>query len=192
MRRALNRRLAGEQAGFTLVELLVGATMGVIVMGAVASLVISAMKAQPKISKNAQNISTARWALERMTREIRDGVSVEPTKSTTSKVSFRTYVRHTACGGTTLAASGTPAIECQVTYECTTTTCSRIEAAPGIYTGTAVTIFKGINNASVFTYSPNATEPTYVGVTLHLPNSTGAGDLTVSDGASLRNATLSN
>ena len=100
----MNRRLAGGEAGFTLVELLVGATMGVIVMGAVGSLVISAVRAQPKISKTAQNISSARWVMERLTRELRNGVAVDPTKATASTVSFRTYVRHTTCGSTTLPA----------------------------------------------------------------------------------------
>jgi Tfp pilus assembly protein PilV len=192
VRRVLNRTLGGDQAGVTLVELLVGMTMGVIVLGAVGMMVISAMKDQPKITKRAQNITTARWVLERLTREIRNGVAVDPTKATASKVAFRTYVRHTACGSTVASPSGTPAIECQVIYECTTTACTRIEAAPGIYTGTAKTIFTGIDDANVFSYSPNATEATYVGITLHLPNPSGTGDLTVSDGASMRNATLDN
>jgi hypothetical protein len=44
----------------------------------------------------------------------------------------------------------------------------------------------------VFSYKPNAESATYIGITLRLPNPNGEGeDLTVSDGASLRNATLS-
>jgi hypothetical protein len=53
-------------------------------------------------------------------------------------------------------------------------------------------MFNGLStSSSVFTYSPSTTAPTYVGVTLKIPNPSGAGALTVSDGASLRNATLS-
>lgn len=191
MRRALSRRLAipGSEAGFTLVELLVASAMGVVVLGAVGSLVISAMRAQPQISKRAQNISTARWVLERLTREIRDGVKVD--NATASAVSFETYVRHTTCGGTTPLASSLPSIKCEVTYTCTTTSCSRTEAAPGVYTGTATPIFEGINSSNVFSYSPSAAAPTYVKVTLQMPNPSGPAALTVSDGASLRNATLS-
>ena len=74
--RRLPSRGRGE-GGFTLVELLVASAMGVVVMGAVASLVISAVRDQPKISKQAQNISTARYVLERLTHELRNGVAVK-------------------------------------------------------------------------------------------------------------------
>jgi uncharacterized protein with FMN-binding domain len=181
------RRNRGD-AGITLVELLVASTMGVVVMGAVASLVISAVRTQPHISKQAQNITTARWVMERLTHEIRNGVVVS--KATASEVSFQGYVRHTACGGTTPPAAEVPAIKCQITYTCNTTSCSRIESEPGTYTGTSVPVFSGINSNQVFAYSPNAGEATYVKITLRLPNPTGTGALTVSDGASLRNATL--
>ncbi|HEY8083222.1 MAG TPA: prepilin-type N-terminal cleavage/methylation domain-containing protein [Solirubrobacterales bacterium] len=190
--RALNARLAGcrREGGFTLVELLVASTMGVVVLGAVGSLVVSAMKTQPQISERAQDVSTARWVLERLTREIRNGVKVD--KATASSVSFETYVRHSTCGGSGVLASTSPAIKCEVTYTCsaTTTKCTRIEAAPGVYTGTARTIFEGIGSSSVFSYVPNAAEATYIEVTLTMPNPRGPAALTVSDGASLRNATL--
>jgi Tfp pilus assembly protein PilW len=190
---AIRRRLGSgrSEAGFTLMELLVTMTMGVIVMGAVAALLITAVKAEPQITAKSQNISTARWVLERLTREIREGVAVAPERATASEVSFRTYVRSTTCAGGT-PPSGTPAIECQVTYRCTVTSCTRTQSAPGVYTGTPITIFSGIDNANVFSYTPSAAEPTYVKVTLHFPNPSGGGDLTVTDGASMRNATLSN
>jgi type II secretory pathway pseudopilin PulG len=166
----MRRRLRGEkrEAGYTLIELLVGSAMGVVVMGAVASLVISAVRAQPTISKQAQNITTARWVLERMTREL----------------------RHSTCGGTASLPSDSPSIKCEITYECTTSYCSRKESAPGTFGGTPTRIFSGINSDQVFSYAPNAAEATYVKVTLRLPNPRGTGALTISDGASLRNATL--
>ncbi len=192
MRRAPRRRpggLGGED-GLTLVELLVAAAMGVILLGAVGSLLVSAVRDQPKLSKRAANVSTARWVLERLTREIRNGVAVD--KATASSVSFRTYVRRTACGGSGALPSGSPAIVCQVTYTCDTTSCSRIEADPGVETGPATTIFSGIDSSEVFSYSPSPSEATYVGVTLRIPNPSGPSALTVTDGASLRNAILSN
>ncbi len=192
MKKALRKnwrraRLGGER-GFTLIELLVSMTMGVVVLGAVGSLVVSAMRSQPAISERAQDISTARWVLERLTREIRNGIRVD--KATSSSVSFETYVRHTTCGGTTLLASTKSPIKCEVTYTCTTTACSRTEAAPGVYTGKATQIFEGIDSSSVFAYTPSAKEATFIKVTLHIPNPAGHAPLTVSDGASLRNATL--
>lgn len=197
------RRFARDEAGLTLVELLVASAMSVILVGAVGSMVISSVRTQPQVSKRAQNVSSARWVLERLTREIRNGIRVDV--ATASKVSFLTYVRRTACGGSTALPSGTPAIKCEVTYECTTTYCSRIEANDGVYTGTPTKIFSGINSSSVFCYVPSTESDsltcgtaastkgtTYVGVSLRIPNPSGPSNLTVSDGASLRNATLSN
>lgn len=179
-----------DESGFTLIELLIASAMGVILLGVAGTLVISAVGDQPKLSERAANISTARWVLERLTREIRNGVVVD--KATASSVSFKTYERHTTCGATTALASSSPSIVCEVTYTCSTTSCTRLEANSGVYTGTPTTIFSGINSSSVFTYSPSAAAATYIGVTLRMPNPTGSGALTVSDGASLRNATLAN
>ncbi len=188
--RRLPRR-AGEEEGLTLIELLVASAIGVILLGAVGSMVVAAMHGQPEVSGRAQNISSARWVLERLTRELRSGVVVET--ASPSEVSFRTYVRHTTCGSAEAPPSSTPAIECKVTYSCTATVCSRAEADPkSAEAGTATTIFRGIDDSSVFSYAPNTEEPTYVGITLHIPNPSGPADLTVSDGASLRNATLEN
>jgi prepilin-type N-terminal cleavage/methylation domain-containing protein len=180
-------RIRSEESGFTLVELLVASAMGAIVMSSVAMLMISAVRDQPRISQQAQNISTARWVLERMTRELRGGIALVDT--TSSKVSFEAYVRHTTCGGTAQLPSTASPIVCLVTYECTTTACFRSEAPKGGGSGTPRQIFSGIDSNQVFTPVPSE-EPTYVKVTLRLPNPSGNGDLTISDGASLRNATL--
>jgi type II secretory pathway pseudopilin PulG len=192
MRAALRARLAerdGED-GFTLVELAVAAAMGVVLMAAIATLVIGAVRSQPEISKRAENISTARWVLERMIREIRNGLVVDPSRATSSEVSFRTYVRRTSCGGSGTLASTSPAILCQVTYTCVAATCRRDEVEPGNTPGTGVRFFTGLSNPNVFSYFPNAEDPTYIGVTLHIKNPTGPGDITISDGASMRNAVL--
>ncbi|HEX3325120.1 MAG TPA: hypothetical protein VHR65_08340 [Solirubrobacterales bacterium] len=188
------RRLGGfrSEAGMTLTELLIASAMGVVLMAAVVPLLIGALRAQPKISQKSANIQTARFVLERMTRELREGVVVDKATSTSS-VSFQTYVRQTTCGGTTVSASTSPAIKCEVTYSCAAESCTRRETEPGVYTGGSLTtIFTGLSNsANVFSYSPNTTAPTYVGVTIAIPNPGGGGGaLTVSDGASLRNATL--
>jgi type II secretory pathway pseudopilin PulG len=190
MRSGRNLLSPRDESGLTLVEMLVAMTLGVVVMGGVLILLIGAMRSQPRLEKQSTNIQTARFVLERLTREIRNGIVVD--KATASSVSFQTYVRHTACGGSTMSASTAAATKCEVTYTCSGSSCSRTEAIPGTYTGTAVTIFSGLNNsASVFSYKPNSTSPTYVEVTLKVPNSSGSGSLTVSDGASMRNATLS-
>jgi Tfp pilus assembly protein PilW len=188
----MGRRLAvgGSEAGLTLVELLVASAMSVILLGALGSMLVSAMKHQPELTKRADNISTARWVLERMTREIRNGVRVD--NATPTSVSFQTYVRHATCGSVTPLESASPSIKCEVTYNCTPASCSRIEAAPKVFTGTETMIFSGIDDANVFTYLPNETAPTYIGIRLHIPNPSGSSATTVSDGASLRNSILAN
>jgi hypothetical protein len=199
IRRVLSR--ASREDGLTLVELLVASAMSIVLLGAIGSMVISAMRTQPSISKRSQNISSGRYVLDRMTHEIRNGIRVD--RATASEVSFLTYVRRTACGASTQPAATAPAMKCEVTYKCTTTACSRIEAAEGKFTGTAKNIFTGLSSSNVFCFVPSGeTDPltcgtttvpaktTYVGVKLRFPNPTGGGALTVSDGASLRNAIL--
>ncbi|HEX3174332.1 MAG TPA: hypothetical protein VHQ43_08970 [Solirubrobacterales bacterium] len=182
-------RLDSEE-GMTLIEMLVAATMSVVLVAAASSMLISAVRTQPKLSKRAQNISTARVALERMTREIRNGIAVY--EASGSKVSFKTQVRTTSCGSGTASTAGQPAIQCRVTYSCTTTACTRTETAPEVTSGgTPVAIVSGLDSSKVFTYSPED-EPTYIGVTLHIPNPEGSDDLVVSDGAGLRTLSLPN
>ncbi len=187
----------------TLIELLVAMIMGVIVVGGATSMLISAVRTQPQQQEQAQSISTARFELERMTREIRNGTSVAATSS--SNVSFVTRVRRTACGGAVPTSTSTPSIQCQIVYSCTTSSCTRTEREVGSTSGgTSTTVVTDIDSSSVFCFVPSAnadptecgpakggTAPTYIGLTLSVPNPRGSGHLTISDGASLRGATLS-
>jgi type II secretory pathway pseudopilin PulG len=181
------------EAGFTLIELLVATGIGIALLGVVSALMVSALRGQPRVTDKTADVETARWVLDRMTAELRNGIVVD--SATPSSVSFQAYVRRTACGGSTLPAATAPSIKCQVTITCTATpkSCTRSEAAAGqVGKGTPVTVFTGLSNgATVFTYLPSSTSPTYVKVTLTLPDPSGGGDnLTVSDGATLRNAVL--
>jgi len=187
----------------TLIELLVAMIMGLIVVGGATAMLISAVRAQPKQQEQAQSITTARHELERMTREIRNGVSV--TASNSNGVSFVARVRRSECGGAAATSATTPAIQCQIVYSCTTSSCTRTERKVGTTSGgTPRTIVTGIDSSEVFCFVPSAnvdptqcaaakagTSPTYIGVTLHVPNPSGSGNLTITDGASLRSATLS-
>jgi Tfp pilus assembly protein PilW len=205
MRARLRRRLRvyDSEAGMTLIEILVALIMGLIVVGGATAMLISAVRDQPKQQKQAESVDTARFELERMTREIRNGVSV--TSSAPNGVSFVARVRRVTCGGAVSTSQSSPAIQCQIVYSCTTTACTRTERAVGATSGGVVsTIVTGINSSEVFCFvpsvNPDPTEcgpaqasksPTYIGVTLRVPNPSGPGLLTVSDGASMRSATLS-
>jgi type II secretory pathway pseudopilin PulG len=182
----IRARLGENEAGLTLIELLVASAMGVVLMAGVTTVLIGALRAQPKASANAGNVQTARFVLDRMTRELRNGFSVSEAKQTT--VSFETYVRHSSCGSSAPLGPTYPSIRCQVRYTCEAGACKRTETNPGVLTGgTPVTVVKGISSATVFNYPSS----TYVKVTLVIPSSGGGSDTTtISDGASLRNATL--
>ncbi len=187
----------------TLIELLVAMIMGIIVVGGATAMLISAVRTQPQQQEQAESISTARFELERMTREIRNGTSV--TVASPSNVSFVARVRRTTCGGSVPTSASAPSIQCQIVYGCTTASCTRIERAVGsISGGTPATIVRDIDSSAVFCFVPSAntdptecgpakagTSPTYIGLTLSVPNPRGSGHLTISDGASLRGATLS-
>lgn len=191
------------EAGVTLIEILVATIMGLIVVGGATAMLISAVRDQPKQQQEAESITTARFELERMTREIRNGVSV--TTANSNGVSFVARVRRKSCGGGPSTSPSTPAIQCQIVYGCTASSCTRTEREVGKTTGgVPTTIVRGINSAAVFCFVPSAnadptecgvpktgTSPTYVGITLNVPNPSGSGSLTITDGASLRSATLS-
>lgn len=186
------RRGARDESGLTLIELIVAAGMSVVIVGAAGSMLISAVRSQPRLSERAQNISKARWVQERMTREIRNGVRVYYAEG--SRVEFLASVRRTACGEGAEEEADKPAIQCRIAYTCVNGTCSRRETDLGVESGPETTIVSGLSDDDVFSFeppvdpgAPEATEHVeYVGVTLNIPNPEGQGDLTVSDGATLR------
>ena len=192
-----------DESGLTLIEMLVAALMSVIVVGAACAMLISAVKDQPGLSRKAQNVTTARYQLERVVREIRDAVKVE--KATTTEVQLLTRTQKTTCGGTTSASPDVQRPQCRVTYQCSGTTCTRSEATEGGTTvGTKTIALTGIESANVFCFVPSTEAdpskcgaprtgegpPTYVGVNLQVKNPEGPGILTISDGASLRTETF--
>lgn len=183
----LRARLGRGEAGMTLVELLVAAAMSVILVGAATAMLISAVRDQPKLSKKTQEISTARYVLERMTREIRNGIFVYAGASG-SKVEFKTRVRRSACGEGVEEDPGEPAIECRVTYDCSSgTSCTRSETDPSEpgSSGAPRTLVSGLVSSEVFNYEPPS-NPSFIGVALNIANPEEKGALTVTDGAGLR------
>jgi Tfp pilus assembly protein PilW len=176
------RRLRRDSHGLTLPELLVASTLGVIVFGAAATVFIATQRAQPAVDTRARAIQQARFTIDRMTRELRQGWSA-PT-ATATQLSINTFVPSVSCGG----AAGTTAIPCRVTYTCTAGTCMRTEAQTnGTAPGPAEKIVTGLSSNNVFSYQPSASAPDYVGVVLAFPGAHGSNAVTLTDGTSLRN-----
>ncbi len=171
--------------GLTLIELLVASAMGVVIAGAAITLLITSLHQQPRITGQAEQVGEARVAMDRIVRDLRQGSGVSETP-TAKKLILTTYVHATSC---TAAPSATAtAIKCRVTYECSSGTCTRrVATTTGPATeGTAVTLISGLSSNEIFSYSPSATAPTYIGVKLVLPASSGSNTTTLEDGAALR------
>jgi hypothetical protein len=202
MIRGIHGRLsqADREAGVTLVELLVASMMSVILVGAASSMIISAVRDQPALSKKSQNVTTARWQLERIVRDLRNGEQLEV--MTASQVRMIALVRRASCGGSPQSDLEADAIPCRVQYSCSGDTCTRAEGPPaeGASVGTPRPALTGIENPDeVFCFVPSTapdptecgpagTNPTCVGVQLEVPNPDGPGHLSIADGASLRTA----
>jgi len=187
MRLQLHRtRPRGGEAGHTLVELLVAASMFLGLLAVGLAVLPMVLRSEPRISERAAGIAEGRVLIERLTRELRQGSDVQAATSTS--LAFLTYVRRTQCGGGTVTET---AIQCRVTYSCQGGTCTRTERNPdGTGTAGPVQLAEGLQSA-LFGYLPNAAAPEYVTVSLAFPAEGGDDAVTLEDGANLRNAGLS-
>lgn len=208
MKRLRRRSVLKDESGLTLIEMLVAAMMSVIIVGASCAMLISAVRDQPALSGKAQNVTTARYQLERIVREVRNGIVVDP-GSTSSHVTMTVRLRRVACGGAAQTNASAEPIECKVIYDCSGSSCTRTEATLGnTPVGTTAIALSGIGSTGVFCFVPSAEadptrcgprqegekakSPTYIGVNLEVPDPEGPGLLTISDGATLRSAAYGN
>jgi prepilin-type N-terminal cleavage/methylation domain-containing protein len=183
---AVRRRAAAlrrEERGFTLIELLIATSLGLVVIGAALTMFVGAIHSQPRDTSKVAAMQEARIAVDRITRELRQGLEVVTTPApTTSRLEIVTYVKAATCGGATASTS----IPCRVIYACSGTTCTRTVAQPsGSAPGPAVRVASGLASPNVFNYSPSTVDPSYVGVSLSI---NGSGQpFTLGDGVTLRN-----
>jgi prepilin-type N-terminal cleavage/methylation domain-containing protein len=186
------RQTARAESGMSLIELLVAMSIGIVVIAGGAKMLVAAVKSQPRAASHATAVQTAQTAMDRMTRELRQGSSV--VTATASQLAMITYVDAGTCGG---AASST-AISCRVTYACASGTCTRTVSQPnGSSPGTPTTVVKGLSSSNVFSYVPNTGGSSncaatgsgtlsYVCVNLVFNGSDGRNAITLSDGVALR------
>ena len=179
-RKAL-RALRHQERGFTLIELLIATMMGLVVVGAALTMFIGGVRSEPRTATKVAAIQEARVVLDRITRELRQGIEVNSPSA--SKLEIVTYVKATTCAG----AAASTSIPCKVTYACGGDTCTRTVANPdGTGAGAAVKVIDGLVSPAVFDPAPN-TNPTYVGIDFVLLS--GDDDpVELGDGVALRNA----
>lgn len=185
-------RVIAEQSGFTIVELLLAAMIGLILIAVASTVFITAGRSQPGQVQRGTAIELARTTMERLTREVRQGSTVYP--STASQLSLLTYVNRATCGG----AHSSMAIQCKVTYACTAGSCTRAEAPPPGASGSAgpaLTVVSGLSSSNIFKYTPTCSAtstsgtPGYICVTLTFPGVNGDDAITVQDGVAPLNPT---
>jgi prepilin-type N-terminal cleavage/methylation domain-containing protein len=177
--------LRRSERGFTLIELLVATTIGIMVLGGAVTVFLGAVRSEPRTSSHVTAVQEGRVVLERITRELRQGVEVVDTPTpTASQLALVTYVKQSTCGGAPAANS----IACRVTFTCDEGACSRVVELPGGGSpGAPTQLVSGLATTNVFTYAPSAAEPSYVGVELAFSTQPGTDPVVVADGAALRN-----
>lgn len=172
--------LRREQRGLTLIELLIAASVGLVVVGGALAMFVGAIRSEPRTASKVAAIQQARTTVERITRELRQGL--ETPTATSSQLAIVTYVKAATCGGVAASTS----IPCRVTYTCSAGKCTRVVAQPnGTAPGPAVQVASDLASNSVFSYLPSSTDPTYVGVSLAVTSN--SEPVTLSDGVALRN-----
>jgi type II secretory pathway pseudopilin PulG len=154
-RQAADPRCA--ETGFALVELLVVASLLIVVLGAILALGETTQRLAPKESERAHVIREAQVGLHRMTRELRHAYQELPTVAapTVSGSTMQASVR--GAGGTTRT----------VRYDCDEahptdqayTRCIRQVFSGGSWSSGEVVIDRVLNGAAVFALTP----PDYVG-----------------------------
>ena len=185
MRRARKAICRGsrDEGGFTLVELLLAATLSLVVIGGAVAVFTAGVHSEPRVTSRTASIQQARVVMERMTRELRQGASV-PT-SGASQLATVTYAPSASC--TASATEGA----CRVTYTCATGRCTRAVANPdGTAASAATEVVTGISNSSaVFDYDFEAGTGNvrYVQITLTFAAEDGNDGITLRDGVALRN-----
>lgn len=171
-------RLARGQRGSAIAELLVACIVGTVLVGAALTVYLVALRGEQTTATRAGGLDRAHVAVERMTRELRQGGSIA--SSTINTIVFETYVR------------GMSPPQRRVRYDCSeASTCTRAVAPTGTNTfGTPVRLVTGLDpTVPVFT----VTGTKQVTVDLKLRDTTDAAasrtlNSQVSDGATLRNA----
>jgi len=180
------------EAGFTLVELLVGIAMALVVTMAAVSMFTAMTRKQPEVTQAADIVGTARNAVEKLTIDIRQGQSASVPNAHELNLVI-------PCSVITAGDTG----NCEISYRCTqevgrtTSSCTR-------QFGTKIkTVITGLSTKEIFCVFPTSevgkecgaqgtTAPRYVGVNLEFPNhkrAVGISSTTVlEDGAALHNS----
>jgi Tfp pilus assembly protein PilW len=184
-------RRAGEEGGFTLVEVLVATSAALVLFVATMALLDSSTRIQARDTEWALTLEQDRGGLSRMVREIRGATKVEEAK--TNSIVFLAQIAGT---------------NWKIKYECAVVQtgtalneCVRLAAEEGkaLPASGPRVVSALVNGSEVFSYSPSSASPTVATVKLELPaqgtlKQTGGGlkhTVVLEDAAFMRNLYLS-
>jgi competence protein ComGC len=172
------KSLLRDERGFTMAEMLVVIPLMLLIFFAVFNLYEVSVREQDRGDARVRGIVQQKNGLERMTRELRDSVSLKYQNSEVLDAQI---------------SSGGP----WARYDCSGTSCKRYQGATqGSLTTGPVTIVGSVHSAEFQTLSnnggtlvPDYVNPTYVAVTLRVSVKGATNPLVLSDGFNLRNLT---
>ncbi len=168
MLRALLRRIAGDESGVSLIELLIACLLAVVVSFGAYQFMDTAGRSQASTSARSESLQQVQHGLERMTRDLRQAATVSV--PTSQEVVMSTYLK---------PAAATSALQ-TVRYLCAAV-CTR-----QVNDGAAATVVRGVRNVDVFDPEPDV-EPRYVGIRLRVGVAGADRPLTLVDGVEIRN-----
>ncbi|HYP55653.1 MAG TPA: prepilin-type N-terminal cleavage/methylation domain-containing protein, partial [Solirubrobacterales bacterium] len=74
--------LRRDERGLTLVELIVAASLGLVVVGGALTMFMGGVRSEPRTASKVAAIQEARATIDRITRELRQGLEVRTTTPT--------------------------------------------------------------------------------------------------------------
>ena len=160
-----------------LIELLVVIPMLAVVLMGIYALYNVGAKSQQDTNNRVRSLIQQQSGIERISREMRQATAITPVSS--QIIDGTTWVRPT---------SGAASVPRRVRYDCSTGSCQRWEGAVGgaLTTG-PVTVISDVQNADVFSLSPNSVDPTYVVTRVEVSVKGASNPITLDGGFALRN-----
>jgi prepilin-type N-terminal cleavage/methylation domain-containing protein len=137
------RRRADDERGFTIVEVVLSISLLAIVVAVLCSALWTVQRNEQFSRGRTEALDSMRNSLSRMTKDLRQAYSINGTPDATT-LDVNTYV---------------DGVQARVFYDMTGTTLIR-----RINGGPAIPVQKGLTSSSIFTYSPDATNPDVVSI----------------------------
>ena len=143
------------EGGFTLVELTISMSMLIAVLAIATPLITTAMRSEPELRERSANVQEARIVLDRLTREIREGVSAV----TAGALHLVSPTAPTPASRPVAAPRSSPERAptlCRVTYQCVGGLCRRTEAREdgASPASPAWSSIRGLQTNNIFAYTP--------------------------------------